>query len=177
MEAFIGKTLTGKALTGLISIFFLCGCSLIDGYATYEDNEREFSIKYPGDWTKLEDKNPDTPLLVTFYKNPSGTNVSVSYSKLYQISALKELVKINLSGLKQSEGFIEIKSGYEYVHKLQGYRLVFYHTYDETEYKVMLYALVSGTNFYVITCTSTPEFYDADEETFNKIIKRFRFRI
>ena len=88
MEAFIGKTLTGKALTGLISIFFLCGCSLIDGYATYEDNEREFSI-----------------------------------------------------------------------------------------YKVMLYALVSGTNFYVITCTSTTESYNADEETFNKIIKRFRFRI
>jgi hypothetical protein len=167
-----------KVLTNLIvSIMFLSGCSLIDGYNTYEDKTRGFSIKYPDDWTLQEDDNPDTPILVTFYKSPSGTNVSVAYSKLQRVTDLKHLVEINFNTLKKHDNFREFSSGYEYVHKLQGYRIVFSHTYNGSEYKVMMYSLVSGTNFYVITCTSTPESFDADQETFNKIIKRFKFRI
>ena len=136
-----------------------------------------FSIKYPGDWTIEEDDNPDTPISVSFYKNSSRTNVSVSYSMLQRVGDLQQLVEINLSSLKEQEDFVEFSSGYEYVHKLQGYRIVFSHTYNGTEYKVMMYSLVSGTNFYVLACTSTPESFDADEETFNKIIKGFKFRI
>jgi hypothetical protein len=162
----------------LFCSFCIIGCSLFDDYVTYEDNKREFSIKYPADWQVLEDDNPDSGVLVTFYKDdPEGVNVSVSYSKLFKVAHLKELVEINLNSLKKSDGYMEFHSGYEYVHKLQGYRHVYAHNSTGNEYKSMLYALVSGTNFYVITCTCDPETYNVHEKTFNKIIKKFKFRI
>ncbi len=163
-----------KKYLSLILCIIISGC-IFSNYKTYSNKEKKFSIDFPKKWSISVNDQSDSPVVVAAIKNDSfGTNVNVAYTKLPGLISFNDIVYDNYEMLKKTLNFKELSSDYVNIHSLTGYKLIFLYTINKKTFKAMSYSIMNGTNFYTITCTSTPEGYDLNEKNFNYIIKHFR---
>jgi len=162
-------------IISIISIF-LTSCGIRN---SYQNSNKEFSINFPEGWQIIEEAI-DSPIVVTAIKNDdSGTNINIAYLNLNAVTPLKTLVDNNISHLRKNTiDFKMLESKYLYIHKLQGYKIIYSHTSAEnTALKVLLYCITSGSRFYVVTCTAPIDTFDKNVETFNQTIKSLYIKI
>jgi len=162
-------------ITSIISIF-VTSCGIRN---SYQDSKREFSINFPKSW-KIIQGVIDSPIVVTAIQNDdSGTNISVSYLNLNTVTPLKILVDKNINHLRKNiTDFTILQSKYLYIHKLQGYKIIYSHTSAENNaLKVLLYCITSGSRFYIVTCTTSIDTFDKNVSIFNQVIKSLYIKI
>ncbi len=162
-------------ITSIISIF-LTSCGIRN---SYQDSERKFSINFPENW-KIIQGFIDSPIVITAIKNDdSGANISVTYLDLNTVTPLKTLVDNNMDHLKKNSEDLKIfKSKYLYIHKLQGYKMIYSNTvFGNKAVKMLLYCITSGSRFYVVTCTAPIDRFDENIKIFNRVVKSLDVKI
>ena len=145
----------------------------------YYKKQDGFSIRFPESW---EQKENVMGTVVMALSPPEGAddafreNVNVAVESLPTPMDLEKYLELSMANLKNlfSAGQ-EPEVSDAALGGGQAKRIVYQTTMGQVHVKGMLCLAVKGRRGYTVTCSATPETFDAYKEPFEKIVETFRF--
>jgi len=175
------KRFVGLAVLGLAFLSAsLAGCSSGEPEpGRYYKKQEGFSIRFPAEWEQKENVMGTVVIALSPAEgadDPFRENVNVVVEALPSPMTLDEyfnLSRVNLGKLLTEARQPEIADA-----RIGGEaakRVVYQTTMGQIGVKGMLYVAVKGNRGYALTCSATPDSFDAYKARFEKIAGTFRF--
>jgi hypothetical protein len=175
------KRFVGLAVLGLAFLSAsLAGCSSGSPEpGRYYKKQEGFSIRFPAEWEQKENVMGSVVIALSPAEGADDAfreNVNVTVEALPSPMTLDEYFNLSMANLKNllSEGqepeVSDATLGGE-----KAKRFVCQMTMGQINVKSTVYVAVKGTRGYLLTCSATPDSFDAYKARFEKIAGTFRF--
>ena len=175
-KRFVGLAVLGFAFLSAS----LAGCSSGEPEpGRYYKKQEGFSIRFPAEWEQKENVMGTVVIALSPAQgtdDPFRENVNVVVEALPSLMTLDEYFNLSMVNLKkllaagQEPEVSDITLGGE-----KAKRVVYQTMMGQIGVKGTLYVAVKGQRGYALTCSATPESFDADKARFEEIAGTFRF--
>ena len=175
-KRFVGLSVLGLAFLSAS----LAGCSSGESEpGRYYKKADGFSIRFPAEWEQKENVMGTVVIALSPAEGEADAfreNVNVVVETLPTPMDLGKYLELSMANLKkllavgQAPEVSEATLGGE-----KAKRVVYQMTMGQISVKSTLYVAVMGRRGYAITCSATPDSFDAYQEPFEKIVETFRF--
>jgi len=177
----VRKCFVGLAVLGLAFLSAsLAGCSSQPPEpGRYYKKADGFSIRFPAEWEQKENVMGSVVIALSPAEGAADTfreNVNVTVESLPSPMTLDEYFNLSMANLKnllsagQEPEVSDTTLGGE-----KAKRVVYQTTMGQIDVKGMLYVAVKGNRGYALTCSATPDSFDAYKARFEEIAGTFRF--
>ena len=175
------KRFVGLAVLGLTFLSAsLAGCSSGEPEpGRYYKKADGFSIRFPAEWEQKENVMGTVVIALSPAQGADDAfreNVNVTVEALPTPRTLDEYCNLSMANLKsllsagQEPEVSDTTLGGE-----KAKRVVYQATMGQIGVKGVLYVAVKGDRGYAITCSATPDSFDAYKAQFERIVGTFRF--
>ena len=175
------KRFVGLAVLGLAFLSaLLAGCSSGGPEpGRYYKKQEGFSIRFPAEWEQKENVMGTVVIALSPAQGADDAfreNVNVTVETLQSPMDLEKYLELSMANLKdllsagQEPEVSDTTLGGE-----KAKRVVYQTTMGQINVKEMLYLAVKGNRSYAITCSATPDSFDAYKAQFERIVGTFRF--
>jgi len=175
------KRFVGLAVLGLAFLSAsLAGCSSGEPEpGRYYKKQEGFSIRFPAEWEQKENVMGTVVIALSPAEGEADTfreNVNVVVEALPTPMDLEKYLELTVANLKnllsagQEPEVSDATLGGE-----KAKRVVYQTTMGQIGVKGTLYVAVKGNRGYAITCSATPDSFDAYKAQFERIAGTFRF--
>ena len=176
-----GKRFVALAVLGFAFLSAsLAGCSgKSPEPGRYYKKQEGFSIRFPAEWEQKENVMGTAVMALSPAEGAGDTfreNVNVTVEALPTPMDLEKYFELSLLNLKklldggQPPEVSDATLGGE-----KAKRVIYQTTMGQIGVKGMLYVAVKGNRGYALTCSATPDSFDAFRPTFDEIVGTFRF--
>ena len=167
----MSKKIASILVLGLVVSFVLSsGWCAVEESVTYRNQEKGFSIEFPGDWEQIEGYMGTTILALSPLENAQDRfreNVNVIVNTLPEEISLDEHFQQNLAAIGEALGdYQELGKGSTTIDKTDTRWLAYSHRMEGYQLKALVYIMIKNGREYVIT-------FSANSDDFSRYLNKF----